>query len=85
MTSVLDEGELSTPRPGLFIPRDRIDGIDCVGVWVNPSCNPSGSGEQKIVYEEYSKVSGFVDWNENRKWYSSLTLDAALSLFYESV
>jgi hypothetical protein len=33
----------------------------------------------------YPKVSGLAAWSENCKWYSSLPLDAAVSLFYESV
>jgi len=33
----------------------------------------------------YSKVSGLATWSENFKWYSSLPLDAAVSLFCESV
>jgi hypothetical protein len=31
------------------------------------------------------KVSGLAVWSENCKWYSSLPLDAIVSLFYESV
>jgi hypothetical protein len=33
----------------------------------------------------YPKVSGLAARSENCKWYSSLLLDAVLSLFYESV
>jgi hypothetical protein len=33
----------------------------------------------------YPKVSGLAIWSENCKWYSSLPLGAAVSLFYESV
>jgi hypothetical protein len=33
----------------------------------------------------YAKVSGLAAWSENCKWYSSLPLDAVLSLFCESV
>jgi hypothetical protein len=33
----------------------------------------------------YPKVSGLATWNENCKWYSSLTLGAVVSLFCESV
>jgi len=33
----------------------------------------------------YLKVSGLAAWNENCKWYSSLSLGAVLALFYESV
>jgi len=33
----------------------------------------------------YPKVFGLVVWSENCKWYSSLPLDAVVSLFYESV
>jgi hypothetical protein len=33
----------------------------------------------------YPKVSGLVAWSENCKWYSSLPLDAVVSLFCESV
>jgi hypothetical protein len=31
------------------------------------------------------KVSGLAAWSENCKWYSSLPLDAVVSLFYKSV
>jgi len=34
---------------------------------------------------KYPKVSGLAAWSENCKWYSSLPLDAVVSLFYESV
>jgi len=30
----------------------------------------------------YPKVSGLAAWSENCKWYSSLPLDAVLSLFF---
>jgi hypothetical protein len=33
----------------------------------------------------YPKVSEQAVWSENCKWYSSLPLDAVVSLFYESV
>jgi hypothetical protein len=33
----------------------------------------------------YPKVSGLAAWSENCKWYSSLLLGAAVSLFCESV
>jgi hypothetical protein len=33
----------------------------------------------------YPKVSGLAVWSENCKWYSSLPLDAVVSLFCESV
>jgi hypothetical protein len=33
----------------------------------------------------YPKVSGLVAWSENCKWYSSMPLDAVVSIFYESV
>jgi hypothetical protein len=33
----------------------------------------------------YPKVSGLAAWSENCKRYSSLTLGAVVSLFYESV
>jgi hypothetical protein len=33
----------------------------------------------------YPKVSGLAAWSENCKWYSSLPLDAVVSLFCESV
>jgi hypothetical protein len=33
----------------------------------------------------YPKVSGLAVWSENSKWYSSLPLDAIVSLFCESV
>jgi hypothetical protein len=33
----------------------------------------------------YPKVSGLAAWGENSKWYSSLPLDAVVSLFCESV
>jgi hypothetical protein len=31
----------------------------------------------------YPKVSGLANWNENCKWYSSLPVDAVVSLFCE--
>jgi hypothetical protein len=31
----------------------------------------------------YTKVSGLAAWSENCKWYSSLPLDAVVSLFCE--
>jgi hypothetical protein len=33
----------------------------------------------------YPKVSRLAAWSKNGKWYSSLPLDAAVSLFSESV
>jgi hypothetical protein len=33
----------------------------------------------------YPKVSGLAAWSENCKWYSSLPLDAVVSLFCEPV
>jgi hypothetical protein len=33
----------------------------------------------------YPKVSGLAAWSEDCKWYSSLPLDAVVSLFCESV
>jgi hypothetical protein len=33
----------------------------------------------------YPKVSGLAAWSENCKWYSSLPLDAIVSLFSESI
>jgi len=33
----------------------------------------------------YPKVSGLAAWSENGKWYSSLPLDAVVSLLCESV
>jgi hypothetical protein len=33
----------------------------------------------------YQKVSGLAAWSENCKWYSSLSLGAVVSLFFESV
>jgi hypothetical protein len=33
----------------------------------------------------YPKVSGLAVWIDNCKWYSSLPLDAVVSLFYETV
>jgi hypothetical protein len=33
----------------------------------------------------YPEVSGLATWSDNCKWYSSLPLDAFISLFYESV
>jgi hypothetical protein len=33
----------------------------------------------------YPKASGLTAWSENCKWYSSLPLDAVVSLFCESV
>jgi len=41
-----------------------------------------GSNTNMRVYPE---VSGLVAGSENCKWYSSLPLDAVVSLFYESV
>jgi hypothetical protein len=32
----------------------------------------------------YPKVSGLAAWRKSCKWYSSLPLDAVVSLFYES-
>jgi hypothetical protein len=50
------------------------------------------SFETKITIEKvkrytrvYPKVSGLAVWSESCKWYSSLPLDAVVSLFYESV
>jgi hypothetical protein len=37
------------------------------------------------AYEGVSKIPGLAAWSENCKWYSSLTLDAVVSLFSESV
>jgi hypothetical protein len=38
-----------------------------------------------IVYTmAYPKVPALFAWNENCKWYSSLPLDADVSLFYQS-
>jgi hypothetical protein len=34
---------------------------------------------------EYPKVSGLAAWSEYCKWFSSLPLDAVISLFCESV
>jgi hypothetical protein len=31
------------------------------------------------------KISEMAAWSKNSKWYSSLPLDAVVSLFYESV
>jgi hypothetical protein len=33
----------------------------------------------------YPEVSGLAAWRETCKWYSSLHLDAVVSIFYESV
>jgi hypothetical protein len=33
----------------------------------------------------YPKFSGLAAWSENYKWYSSLPLDAVVSLFCQSV
>jgi hypothetical protein len=39
-----------------------------------------------LMYEGVSKkVSGLATWSKNCKWYSSLPLDAVISLFCESV
>jgi hypothetical protein len=35
----------------------------------------------KLMYEDVSKISGLATWSENCKWYSSLPLGAAVSLF----
>jgi hypothetical protein len=40
-----------------------------------------GEGDTRV----YPKVSGLAAWSENCKWYSSLPLGAAVSLFCESV
>jgi len=32
----------------------------------------------------YQKVSGLAAWSENCKWYSSLPLDAVVSLLFET-
>jgi hypothetical protein len=40
---------------------------------------------QTVTTREYPKVFGLVAWSEKCKWYSSLPLDAVLSLFFESV
>jgi hypothetical protein len=42
-------------------------------------------GYWKFITRVYPKVSGLAAWSENCKWYSSLALDAVVSLFYESV
>jgi hypothetical protein len=41
--------------------------------------------QQHLMYYLYPKVSGLAAWSENCKWYSSLPLDAVVSLFYVSV
>jgi len=46
------------------------------------------TGTKKFVYPYtivYPKFSGLAAWNENCKWYSSLTLGVVVSLFCESV
>jgi hypothetical protein len=35
--------------------------------------------------KEYPKVSGLAAWSENCEWYSSLPLDAVVSLFCDSL
>jgi len=45
----------------------------------------TGQRHNNINTRVYPKVSGLATWNENRKWYSSLPLDAVVSLFCESV
>jgi len=40
---------------------------------------------QENVWRVYPKVSGLATWSENYKWYSSLPLDAVVSLLCESV
>jgi hypothetical protein len=37
---------------------------------------------KKKYTRAYPKVSGLAAWSENCKWYSSLRLDAVVSLFY---
>jgi hypothetical protein len=46
---------------------------------------PSNSSTQIQHMNMYPKVSGLAAWSENCKWYSSLPLDAGVSLFCESV
>jgi hypothetical protein len=42
-------------------------------------------GQRAACTRVYPKVSGLIAWSENCKWYSSLPLDAVVSLFCESV
>jgi len=41
--------------------------------------------EDLSIRELYPEVSGLAAWSENCKWYSSLPLDAVVSLFCEPV
>jgi hypothetical protein len=50
--------------------------------------SPPSSAEVKKAWNctrVYPKVSGLAAWSENCKWYSSLSLDAVVSLLCESV
>jgi hypothetical protein len=38
-----------------------------------------------VTLSDVPKISGLAAWSENYKWYSSLLLDAVVSLFCESV
>jgi hypothetical protein len=40
---------------------------------------------KKMHTRVYPKVPGLAAWSENCKWYSSLQLDAVVSLFCESI
>ena len=46
LTSALDGGRWSTPRPGRFTPRER-PGIHCTGGWVGPKAGLDGCGKSR--------------------------------------
>jgi hypothetical protein len=49
--------------------------LDCYFVAIpNPRCT-----------RMYPEVSGLAAWSENYKWYSSVPLDAVVSLFHDLV
>jgi hypothetical protein len=45
----------------------------------------SGRALARKLTRVYPKVSGLAAWSKNCKWYSSLPLDAVVSLFCKSV
>jgi hypothetical protein len=70
----------------------KIVSSDSLGVsGVAPSCsanrwmNANGKLDTSQYTRVYPKVPGLAAWSQNCKWYSSLPLDAVVSLFCESV